>query len=290
MCFVQGANATTFVARPASDPTSATAGPVAPSGVIASNGISCDGGPIINDGPGVNAYFIWYGNWSSNQDAQRIRVKFITHVGSSSYFNINTTYYSQRARAGGDERGKDFVLNRVRYKRSASDEYSHGVNLTHYSVYLVVWDAISEGQLPADPNAVYFVLTSPDMNETGFGIRNCGWHSSSVSSGLPTVSGVDIKYAFVGDAEAQFAYSCIWNYPTTMSGSLGADGMANIIAHELSESVTDPDGTSWVNPGGQEVADLCAWTFGAAYHSGSAGDPYPPNLVLEGTPHLIQEI
>jgi hypothetical protein len=65
--------------------------------------------------------------------------------------------------------------------------------------------------------------------------------------------------------------------------------MTNIIAHELNEATTDPDGTSWINPNGEEISDLCEWTFGAAYHSGSASDPYPPNMTLNGIPYLIQE-
>jgi hypothetical protein len=130
-------------------------------------------------------------------------------------------------------------------------------------------EALQSCLLPGDPNGVYFVLTSGDVSETGFGTKHCGWHTSSLSAGLSTISGVDIKYAFVGDADPNYTYNCISNYQTDLSGSLGADGMANIITHDLNESTIDPDG--------EEISDLCEWTFGAAYHSSSASDPYAPN-------------
>ena len=70
------------------------------------------------------------------------------------------------------------------------------------------------------------------------------------------------------------------------------DGMANIIAHELAESVTDPDTTSWyLNSGfGGENGDLCNFVFPGPYHSGSASDPQPPGINFGGIPYLIQKI
>jgi hypothetical protein len=47
---------------------------------------------------------------------------------------------------------------------------------------------------------------------------------------------------------------------------MGADGMASVIYHELSEAVTDPDLNAWYDRRGQENADKCAWTFGTTYH------------------------
>ncbi len=48
------------------------------------------------------------------------------------------------------------------------------------------------------------------------------------------------------------------------AGVGGADGMANVITHELSESATDPDLDAWFDTStGNENADLCNFTFGA---------------------------
>src|ERR1700688_1673553 len=45
------------------------------------NGITYNGGPIIDDANGVDVYYIWYGDWSKDKDAQTILTNFITHIG-----------------------------------------------------------------------------------------------------------------------------------------------------------------------------------------------------------------
>jgi hypothetical protein len=109
-------------------------------------------------------------------------------------------------------------------------------------------------------------------------------------------TGGGIWVAAGGNAAARYAFNCIYNFQTTMSGSLGADGMASVIVHELEESVTDPDYTSWVTPDPtvdhqlwNENADLCVWTYPGPYHSGYASDPEPPDMKFDGIPYLIQQ-
>jgi Phosphate-induced protein 1 conserved region len=257
----------------------------------ATNGIQYHGGPIMDDANGVNVYFIWYGDWSKNALAQSVLVNFITHVGGSPYFNINTTYYSFGVGPNGAQVILDPVVNAVHYMGSVDDHYSLGANLTDYQVYLAVANAVTSGALPVDPNGVYFLLTSGNVDDeqTGFGTGVCAWHDSAADLGFPLVDGVSLKFAWVGDAETHHAFECIWNFQTTMSGSLGADGMANSIAHELEESVTDPDNTSWVNYSPyNENADLCNFYFGPIHHSGYASDPQPPDMTFNGIPYLIQ--
>jgi hypothetical protein len=41
--------------------------------------------------------------------------------------------------------------------------------------------------------------------------------------------------------------------------------MATFVAHELEESVTDPDLNAWYDAYGNESADLCVWTFGCTF-------------------------
>jgi len=257
----------------------------------ANNGIAYNGGPIMDDANGVNVYYIWYGDWSKDRLAQKVLVNFITHIGGSPYFNINTTYYSYEPGPAGTKLIKDPVINAVHYKGSTTDNYSQGANLSDYQVYLAVANAITGGALPADKNGVYFLLTSADVVQAEFAASYfCAWHDSTIDGGLPAVDGVDVKMAWVGNFAAQNPYACIPNYEVSISGSLGADGMATFIAHELEESVTDPDITSWVNFAPfNENGDLCDFVFPGPYHSGSASDPIPPDMVFAGTPYLIQE-
>jgi hypothetical protein len=230
--------------------------------------ISYHGGPVILGT--VNAYVIWYGNWSGNS-ATTILTNFLSNIGGSPYFNINTTYYS----VSGNTRNP--VTGAVHYAGSTNDNYSQGTGLSDAGVQAVVTSAISSGRLPKDTNGVYFVLTSADVNETsGFCTQYCGWHTSG------TIAGSDIKYAFVGNPDR--CPSACSNGTAPPNGNLGADAMASIIAHELEEATTDPDLNAWYDRRGEENADKCAWTFGTTYNNGTG----VANMNLGGKDYLIQ--
>ncbi len=113
----------------------------------------------------------------------------------------------------------------------------------------IVSSAISSGRLAKDPNSVYFVLTSSDVTaSSGFCTQYCGWHTHG------TISGIDIKYAFVGNPDR--CPSACEPQTTGSNGNAGADGMASIIAHEMEEAVTDPDLNAWFTRNGAENTDL----------------------------------
>lgn len=238
----------------------------APTPKARGNGISYHGGPVILNTTGI--YYIWYGNWSGNT-AVTILTDLANSIGGSPYFNINTTYYNG---------SNVHVANSAAYRGSTTDNYSHGTTLSDSAVQAVVSGAITGGALPKDTNAVYFVLTSQDVTESsGFCSQYCGWHTHG------TISGSDIKYAFIGNA-ARCITSCAAQ-STGPNGNAGADGMASIIAHELEEAVTDPDLNAWYDNRGAENADKCAWTFGTT-HTASNGSLY--NMTLGSRNYLIQ--
>ena len=231
------------------------------------NGISYHGGPILTGTKHI--YYIWYGNWSGNS-ATTILTDLANSIGGSPYFNINTTYTNG---SGGK------VDNVVNYVSSTNDSYSQGTALSDSGVQAVVSSAISSGRLPKDTNAVYFVLTSSDVNETsGFCTQYCGWHTHG------TISGSDIKFAFIGNPDR--CPSACEAQSTSPNGNAGADGMASIISHELEEAATDPDLNAWYDSRGEENADKCAWTFGAE-STASNGSKY--NVTLGGRQYLIQQ-
>jgi hypothetical protein len=51
--------------------------------------------------------------------------------------------------------------------------------------------------------------------------------------------------------------------PADTSGlhSAGLAAVANVTAHELSETITDPRGAGWFDSGNAENGDKCAWRF-----------------------------
>ena len=237
-------------------------------GGASSTAISYHGGPVLVNG--VNAYYIWYGNWSGNTATTILKV-LAQYIGGSPYFNINTTYYNGSG---------VHALNLVRLAGQTNDNYSQGTALSDAGIQAVVKAAISSGALgPADPAGVYFVLTSADVSETsGFCTQYCGWHTHG------TIAGTDIKYAFIGNP-ARCPSACSAQ-TTSPNGNLGADAMASIIAHELEEGTTDPDLNAWYDRRGYENADKCAWTFGATYITANGAHA---NMNLGGLDFLIQQ-
>jgi hypothetical protein len=233
---------------------------------VGSNGISYHGGPVLLGTP--NVYFIWYGNWGTNS-ANTILTNFISHEGGSPYYNINTTYYNGSGQ---------HVSNAIAYQRAVNDNYSQGTSFADAGVQAIVANQINSGALPKDANAVYFVLTTADVNETsGFCTQYCGWHTHA------TIGGADIKYAFVGNADR--CLSACADQTTSPNNNPGADGMASVVAHEFEEAASDPDLNAWYDSRGSENADKCAWTFGTE-STASNGSKY--NMIINGMEYLIQ--
>ncbi len=195
----------------------------------AGNGITYHGGPLMLGTP--NVYFIWYGNWSADPTGVTILQHLIQFEGGSPYYGVNTTYYDGSA---------THISNSMNFGPSYSDNYSRGKVLGDADILAIVSAAITGGHLPSDPNGVYFVLTWQDVQETsGFITKYCGWHTSG------TVGGVDIKYAFVGDANTQGLTSCAAQTVSSPNGDPPVDAMASVVAHELEESTSDPDLNAW---------------------------------------------
>jgi hypothetical protein len=240
-----------------------------PSRPSSSSNLTYQGGPVMV--APTNAYYIWYGSqWDTG--SQNTLTNLGQKIGGSPYFNINTTYYNA---------SNTHVVNSVTLAGSTTNSGTYGTRLTDANIQSIVTDAINSGALPSDANGVYFVLTDKATTATsGFCTQYCGWHTNA------TIGGKNIKYAFVGDAETQCASACGVNNPSP-NGTPGADAMASVVAHELEEAVTDPDGNAWYSTyNGYENGDKCAWNFGAT-STASNGAKY--NQTFGTMKYLIQQ-
>ena len=243
--------------------------------IVTGNGIEYHGGPVML-GP-HNVYFIWYGNFSGNI-ALTMLPDLIKGFNGSRYFNTNTTY--------GDASGN--IANTVTFAGQVFDNYSQGTALNNTTFSNAISKPFNDGTLPVDPNGIYFLLTSPDVSlttgTTSFCTTYCGFHTSG------TLGTTDIKVAFVGDPATRCP--AIPNTPGCSAQSLspngneGADAMANVMAHELNEAITDPHGDAWfhVDTAG-ENGDLCNFKFGTTFTSLNGAHA---NIVLNGRQFLIQ--
>jgi len=234
-----------------------------------SQDLTYQGGPVMV--APTNVYYIWYGSqWDAA--SKNVLTNLGQKIGGSPYFNINTTYYNG---AGAH------VVNTVNYVSSTINTGTLGTRLTDANIQSIVSSAITSGALPSDANGVYFVLTDKTVTATsGFCTQYCGWHTHA------TIGGKDIKYAFVGNPETQCPAACGANTPSP-NNTPGADAMASIFAHELEETVTDPDLNAWYSlASGMENGDKCAWNFGTT-STASNGAAY--NQTFGTMKYLIQQ-
>jgi hypothetical protein len=185
-------------------------------------------------------------------------------LSGSAYEQINATYNG----------GGNYVSGLLDMAGAVNDAYSRGMGntLTEHDVYNIV-ASHAGNDLPLDINGVYMVLASSDVAATvsdGTNIYTycapgmygmCGWHGSA---SYFNIAGSDLKFGFVGNPDRCPAV-CLPNENRIVSpnNNTGADGMANHIAHELSEVLNDPDGNAWFDDlDGLESADKCKFQFG----------------------------
>lgn len=205
------------------------------------------GGPVMT-GP-VRVYVIWYGAWARKVRRRTIITDFLGNLAGAR-FAINQTY---------PDASGSTVANSITLAGQVFDRGSVGKRgVTDESIGTVVAAALDANRLPADPHGIYLVLTSTEVDKLGFLTRYCGWHS------FARYGSATIKFALVGDPTGANLRRCA---PQSVgpNGDAGADAMVNVIAHEIDESVTDPEFTGWSDGSGEENADRCSWFYGSTY-------------------------
>ena len=114
-----------------------------------------------------------------------------------------------------------------------------------------------------------------DVTQSGFCTQFCGWHF---------FNGI-YKYISVGVPPTSGCGGC-FSQGTSPNGNAAVDSAVSVIAHELAETVTDPNLDAWYNSNYYENADICAWNFVGKIWSGS----YYYNMVVGGLRYYVQSI
>jgi len=219
------------------------------------------GGPIL---PGaVPLYVIYYGNFGSpaTVNTQAIVNDFLGGVGGSPQYRVNTTYCNASTTSCATTAGAQSVSGTLSPAKIYYDNGSQGTQIGSGNVIKILQSAFQHGLSTVD-DAVYFVITAPDVKVNGFCTSFCAYHSKSTS----VVTGHTTHYALVPDP-SQKCTACDGNFAlgdtATPNGDAGADEMIDSIFHELSESVTDPDLNAWYTSNGEENGDLCNFNYGS---------------------------
>jgi hypothetical protein len=239
----------------------------------ASDLLNYNGGPVMTGQ--THIYYIYYGDWSVDPNAAGILSTFANNLNGSAYYNILTQYSS------GSGNSAAFITNSVVLSGTANSTYTaaNPTNLSDSDIQGIVQAAISNHSLPLDANGVYFVLTAPGVGESsGFLSSYCGWHTAAF------LNNTWVKYAFVGDAGNNSG--CSVQFGNSPNGDPPVDAMISVLAHELSETVTDPILNAWYDASGNEIGDKCAWNFGTTF---TAPNGSTANATLGGFDYLIQQ-
>jgi Phosphate-induced protein 1 conserved region len=248
-------------------------------------------GAVMTVKTAVNVYIIYYGDYTANPadtKAPDIIDTFFTDLRTSpaSFYPVNDTYYD----LSGAKIVSPFNFSPVQGMVYNDSPPSQGTHISSKNMPAIIQHAINTpGGLPSDANGVYFILSAPSVSVSGFCGSFCAYHTSSST----IVSGTPIRYAVVPDPGNQCG-GCdgnvaVYGQNATPRGDQGADEMTDSIIHELSETVTDPEGTGWFTSSGAENGDLCNYNYGTpAYTSPINGAN--ANVVMNGNYYLIQKI
>jgi len=136
----------------------------------------------------------------------------------------------------------------------------------------VLNEVISQIPFSALSNDGYYpVYTDLPRGTAGY----CAWHSmGSVTSGTVTKR---IKFAFFFNLDGDTG--CTPQVLLNNGYSAGAQALVNVSAHELAETLTDPELTAWFDSRGYENGDKCAWQFNS---TGVTLQPGSNPLQLQG--------
>jgi len=262
--------------------------PSGPGTQATGTGISYHGGPVLQAQTNVAAIYwastaIYPGaptpgsTGAGSGDGSNVGF-FLSHVGGSPYYNINSTYTDGSGAA---------IRNSVTYTQYwANNSYNVPSGTTRVSdaqMVSMLQYAFSNGKLTYDPNTLYAIFTGGSVNlGGGFGTRYCAYHTH----GTVTINGVSktVLYAAMPDAYAK-ASACS-NGTKSPNNDPHADAVVSVLVHEIEETTTDPMGNAWYDSTGYENADKCAWNFGTTYTTANGG---VANVNLGGKDFLIQQ-
>jgi hypothetical protein len=238
------------------------------------------GGPVMTNP--VNVYVIWYGDWKGNEDTSEVVNYFINHFDSTSYFGIDREYYEE---LNGE---KIQVTNKVQVVENYYVGIPLGMELSsNQGVPDVVANTITQYGLTPDPDGLYLILTDQAVKVDTICEGVCGWHNHTI------VQGVDVVFSVVGNTDRcpKICSGQAWSGPDgglipSPNNNWAADGMANVITHEISESLSDPHLNAWFQSGA-EIGDLCAWNFGTVYVTSNGGYA---NIKVGDKDYLIQQM
>ena len=206
---------------------------------------------------------------------------FLRNLGGSTWWNINTAYWDV---SNGTVRHVPSAIPYSRFWAANILVPAFGSSVPDASIRNIIKTGIVLGKIPFDDNAIYTVFSGSGVNLGGnFGPGGyCAYHNwFGFTWGGQTRY---LKYAVMPKAAELVACRGL-NQTISPNGDYAADILVNPLAHELTETVTDPVLNAWYDAADQENADKCQWTFGTTYTTPNGAKA---NVVVGSKNFLVQ--
>ncbi|HEY1985350.1 MAG TPA: hypothetical protein VGG85_08075 [Terracidiphilus sp.] len=229
---------------------------------------------IVQGAPGCTPYNI-VACWSTPET-------FLTNYGKSDFIHITDQYVQSNANGRYTVGGNGGVY----YPAGAPHI------LTDLDIQAIVHLAATFYGYPSGYNGVFHVFLPPGTDECFDSTHTvcyspdnpstfdfCAYHSSVTFS--------DIGETIYSVEPSQNVGGCSVP-PGSPNGQL-ADSTNNVLSHEMTELITDPDGNAWWNPsdvglGGEEIGDECEFVVYT-----STGEYFNPSVFkMNGVRYAIQ--
>ena len=192
-------------------------------------------GPLLDQGgPVQNAprLYVDFWGWTSDPSGEQpYLLNFLGSVGGSPWLQTVAQY-------GG---GNASVL-----AGTWSDPSPPPINPSEQQIQDEAMTAAAHFGLGSSVNDQIIVATPTGILSPGFGTEYCAYHGALAAQ--PNLTYTNLPY--MTDA----GYACGAN---VVDGPL--DGVSIVEGHELAEAITDPLLNAWIDAGGNEIADKCAW-------------------------------
>lgn len=214
-------------------------GPAKPGGARPAPLLTYHGGDVLTaaTAPAVTALY-WGSSWTSASDKVTGLATFYRGAAGTNYLGTNTEYTN-----GSGVR----VTSSVTYAGNMIDPNAAPRSAPSTSAVLA---EVARLVAHPTPNGYYPVYSDQPRGNAGY----CAWHSWG------TINGVSVEFAFFFNLDGDAGCDPGDN---SSGHSQGLAALGNVSGHELSETLTDPDGSAWFDNRGAENADKCAWTFGS---------------------------
>jgi hypothetical protein len=198
-------------------------------------------------------------------------------------YSVATQYYdstgwiSYQSTFGGSDVDTDA------FPASGCSDGVDSICLSDRQIQSEIAKVIAAKNWPVGPDSLFVLMTPNGVGSCYDGLGQqcssnyyCAYHSSFSLNGEPVLYANEPYDATIPNCD-----------PGSSPNGNDADATINTISHEQNESITDPWGNAWMDPDGDEIADICAWQFGKPLGGTAGVDQY--NQVINGHHYWLQQ-